>query len=77
MVNKIFNWTYKEVVAFLRKHNFQLNHIRGSHHYFVGAYDGIVRQICVPYHGRDSIKPRTMKGIILQSGIDKDIWFKN
>jgi predicted RNA binding protein YcfA (HicA-like mRNA interferase family) len=31
----------------------------------------------VPFHGNKSIKPRTLKGIILQSGIDQKEWFKN
>ncbi|MDO8575277.1 MAG: type II toxin-antitoxin system HicA family toxin [bacterium] len=77
MVKKIFNWNYTEVVKFLKKHNFYLNHIRGSHHYFVGVNNGSVKQVCVPYHGSESIRPRTMNGIIIQSGITKEEWFSN
>ena len=75
MPNNINNWTYKDVVTFLKEHQFVLNHTRGSHYYFVGTVDKVLRHVCVPYHGSLSIKPRTMQSIIVQSGIEKDIWF--
>ena len=62
------------MVRVLREHGFVLNHTRGSHYYFVGRVGGIHRQVCVPYHGSVALKPRTIKGIILQSGIERDIW---
>ena len=76
MPNGINNWTYQNVVDILKEHKFKLNHIRGSHHYFIGHVDGVYRQVCVPYHGTLSLKPRTMKGIIMQSRISKSIWMK-
>lgn len=33
--------------------------------------------VTVPYHGSKSIKPKTMTGIILQSGMDKKEWLGN
>ena len=74
MPNGIKNWRYQNVVDLLKDNNFRLNHVRGSHYYFVGHVGGRQRQVCVPFHGSQSIKPRTMKGIILQSGLDKKVW---
>jgi len=31
-------------------------------------------QVCVPFHGNTSFKPRTLKGMILQSGIPQEEW---
>jgi len=68
------NWTYNDVVDFLKEHGFHLNYTRGSHFYYVGHTQGSYRQVCVPYHRSVAIKPRTLKGIILQSGISKKDW---
>ncbi|HCC06118.1 TPA: hypothetical protein DEP94_02040 [Candidatus Nomurabacteria bacterium] len=74
MPNNINNWQYKDVVSFLKENGFTLNHIRGSHYYYVGTVNKIMRHVSVPYHGT-ALKPRTMKSIIEQSGIQKEIWF--
>ncbi len=68
------NWTFADVESFLKENHFSLNHTRGSHYYYIGYEGGVMRQVCVPRHGHTTITPRTMKGIILQSGIDKEIW---
>lgn len=75
MPNNINNWNYNDVVRVLKEHGFNLNHTRGSHFYFVGTVNKMIKHVCVPYHGSVSIKPRTMKSIIDQSGISKEIWF--
>lgn len=74
MPRGLFNWTYHDVVSFLKDYKFYLNHTEGSHHYFVGKYNGVFRQVCVPFHGSRALKPRTLKGIISQSGIPKSAW---
>lgn len=74
MTRGIFNWTFQDVESFLRERNFRLNHTNGSHYYYVGHVNGALKQVCVPFHGKVVIKPRTMRGIILQSGIDKKEW---
>jgi predicted RNA binding protein YcfA (HicA-like mRNA interferase family) len=74
MPNGINNWTFRDVETFLKEQNFLLNYIKGSHYYYIGHINKVMRQVCVPRHGSISIKPRTMKGIILQSGIPKEIW---
>lgn len=71
------NWNFKQVESFLKKQNFRIHHIRGSHYYFVGFKNEKLRQVCVPFHGKSgTIKSRTMKSIILQSGMDSKMWFQ-
>ena len=74
MPNRVFNWTYTDIVRVLKDNGFTLNHVEGSHHYYVGSVDGRMRQVCVAYHGKTSFKPRTFKGIMLQSGLSKEAW---
>jgi predicted RNA binding protein YcfA (HicA-like mRNA interferase family) len=70
MPRGLLNWTAEDVVRFLKTHGFVLIHTKGSHYFYF--YSG--RQVCVPFHGSKAIKPRTLGGIISQSGISKDIW---
>lgn len=74
MTRGIFNWTFADVENFLKERNFRLNHTNGSHYYYVGHVNNALKQVCVPFHGKVSIKPRTLRGIIMQSGIDKKEW---
>jgi predicted RNA binding protein YcfA (HicA-like mRNA interferase family) len=74
MARGLYNWTAEDVVRFLKERRFTLNHTKGSHYFYVGHYSGAFRQVCVPFHGSRTIKPRTLKGIILQSGIPKNEW---
>ncbi len=74
MPRGLFNWTFNDVVDFLKEYHFTLNYVTGSHYYYTGHYDKKFRQVCVPFHGKTAIKPRTMKGIIAQSGIPQKIW---
>ena len=74
MTNRLFNWTFKDVVTFLKDRNFRLNYTNASHYYYVGFYGNVFRQVCVPFHGKTAIKPRTLKGIIEQSGIPQKEW---
>lgn len=69
MPNRLHNWTYKDVTRVLKEQRFQLQHVRGSHHYFVGSTKGTMRQVCVPRHGKEAFKPRTLKAMIAQSGL--------
>lgn len=74
MPKGLINWTFNNVIKVLKENGFTLNHSRGSHFYYVGHHSKKMWQVCVPKHGNLSIKPRTMKGIILQSGLPKDKW---
>ena len=68
------NWNYKEVVSVLKDHGFTLRHIEGSHHYFIATVNGIMRQVCVPFHGKKTFRPRTLNSMIRQSGLTKKEW---
>ena len=74
MPRSVFNWDFNDVVAFLKEHGFRLNHTEGSHYYYVGQYGGSFRQVEVHFHGSKSIKPRTLKSMIRQSGISQKEW---
>ena len=74
MPKRVFNWTFNDVIRVLKDNGFNLNHIEGSHHYYVGTVEGRMHQVCVAYHGKASLKPRTLKGIMRQSGLSKENW---
>lgn len=76
MTRGVFNWTFDDVVRFLRDHGFTLNHVEGSHYYYTGVVDGKLRQVSVHFHAGKSIKPRTFKSMINQSGIPKKEWME-
>lgn len=71
MPNRLFNWTFTDIEKFLKKNGFILGYVKGSHYYYIGSKGRIVQ---VPFHGNKALKPRTMKGVILQSGISQKIW---
>jgi predicted RNA binding protein YcfA (HicA-like mRNA interferase family) len=68
------NWSFSSVKHFLGRYGFRLNHIEGSHYFYVGSYGSIIRQVCVPFHGAETIHPKTMKSIVRQSGIPQEEW---
>lgn len=74
MPNGVFNWKFNDVVDFLKENGFHMNYSNGSHFYYAGNYGGQLRQVCVPFHGNLSFKPRTFKGMIRQSGIPLNSW---
>jgi len=74
MPKGVFNWTFSDVTAVLKENGFFLNHIKGSHYFYAGYKNGKARQVCVAKHGRVAFKPRTLKGMIEQSGLDKEKW---
>jgi len=77
MPRGIFNWTFSDVVKFLKNYGFVYSHSKGSHYYYVGHYGGSPRIVQVPFHGSKTLKPRTIKGIVRQSGISIKIWTSN
>lgn len=76
MPRRVFNWTFKDVETFLKERGFVLNYTNASHYYYVGHHNGELRNVCVPFHGKAVVKPRTLKGIILQSGIPQKEWLE-
>jgi len=71
------NWTAEDATRFLKARGFVFNHAKGSHYFYVGNIAGTTHQVCIPFHGARSLNPRTLRGIILQSGIPKSDWLKN
>jgi len=78
MPRRLFNWTFADVDKFLKEHGFRIDHTHtdGSHYYYHGYVGGILHVVHVPFHGSKSIKPKTIKDIITQSGILKEEWLK-
>jgi len=76
MPRRIFNWTFTDVVEFLEKYGFVYLHVKGSHYYYVGKYGNQPRIVRVPFRGSKTFKPRTLKGMIKQSGIPLNIWLE-
>ncbi|MEK7480023.1 MAG: type II toxin-antitoxin system HicA family toxin [Patescibacteria group bacterium] len=74
MTRGVFNWTYKDVVDVLKAHGFRLNDIDSSHHFYIRFEHGRFYQVTVPFHGSRVLKPRTLKSMILQSGLTKEEW---
>ena len=68
MPRRLNNWTFRDVETFLKDHGFHLHHTNGSHYYYLGKD---MHFVCVPFHGGKGIKPRTVKSMILQSGIEQ------
>mgnify|MGYP001587377557 FL=1 len=77
MTRGIFNWTAEDVVRFLKQRHFLHIYSKGSHMFYCGCVNGESKQVCIPFHGSQILKPRTLKGIICQSGIPQSEWLKN
>ena len=63
--------TFKQVVRVLRDNGFDLDHVRGSHHYYRNADR---RLVTVPKHGNRVIPVGTMRSIIKQAGLPDSKW---
>jgi predicted RNA binding protein YcfA (HicA-like mRNA interferase family) len=74
MPNGPFNWNFSDVVTVLKEHGFQLSHIEGSHYFYVGIAGGTRRNVQVARHGGKAFKPRTLKSMVLQSGLSRKAW---
>lgn len=68
------NWKFRDVRVVLEKNNFRLHHVSGSHYHFIGTVKKKIKIVQVPYHAGTVFKPRTLKGMILQSGLSKENW---
>ena len=74
MPHGLKNWKFIDVQRFLHEHGFVFDHITGSHHFYGTVRNGEGFHVCVQFHGPRSIKPKTMKSIVEQSGIDRKEW---
>jgi predicted RNA binding protein YcfA (HicA-like mRNA interferase family) len=58
----------RQVLAALRRGGFVVDRISGSNHMLVHVSDAR-RTVTVPFHGAQSIKTGTLRGIIRQAGL--------
>ena len=70
------NWTFNDVVRFLRARGFEFKRSHGSHHYYHFFYNGKNRVVTVAFHSK-SIDIRDMKSIVRQSGIPQEEWLED
>ncbi len=68
------NWRFSDVKAFLQDNDFKLSHVEGSHYFYAGVVSGQARQVTVHFHDGKTIHPKTMKSVMRQSGIAKEMW---
>jgi len=74
MPRGLHNWNAALVIRFLKKNGFILTHERGSHFYYSKRGNNRSYLVTVPVHASRSISPKTMKSIIVQSGIPQSEW---
>jgi predicted RNA binding protein YcfA (HicA-like mRNA interferase family) len=77
MSRKLRNWNYRSATNFLKENGFSYqNPLKGSHQAWIkhgdnGEPDHRV-EVSIPHN---SYHPKTVRNMIRQSGIDKNIWF--
>ncbi len=72
MPNGLRNWKYKDVVKFLKKKGFEIDHqIPGSHEFWSNESKDRIVNI---NRSNKSYPQRTLETMIRQSGIDKKKW---
>ncbi len=75
MPNGLFNWTYKDVTAFLKENGFVFDkELKGSHEAWYNQETQAIVEI--NFHGQKSFPPRTLETMIRQSKLDKKVWRK-
>ncbi len=60
--------TGKELVAALRRDDWELSHVRGSHHYLCKGS----AKTTVPIHAGETLGPKLLLSILEQSGLSLD-----
>ena len=74
MSPKLARISGKEMCSILEKNGFVLKRVRGSHHIY--AKEGIDGYVTVPVHGKEILKPKTLKSIIRQAELDIEDFMK-
>lgn len=74
--NRLFSLSSKDVERILKKNNFTLSRQKGSHQQFVGYVKGKKRRVTVVVNQKN-FAPRTLKSIILQSGLSEHEWLES
>jgi predicted RNA binding protein YcfA (HicA-like mRNA interferase family) len=68
MSPKLARLTGKEMCSILERNGFIPRRIRGSHHIY--SKPGIDGYVTVPVHGKEILKPKTLKSIIAQAELN-------
>jgi len=77
MPNGLRNWTYKDVISFLKRKGFKfLQEREGSHEAWISQDKKFVVEVNF-IQGKKSYPPRTLETMIRQSGISKKEWRDN
>jgi hypothetical protein len=76
MVNRLFNWTYRDVTDFLKEHEFSFfEPLKGSRESWIKLTEnGEPDRIVEVNFTHSSYPARTLKTIIRQSGIPREQW---
>jgi len=78
MVNRLFNWTYRDVTNFLKEHDFNFYEaLKGSHESWIKLTEnGEPDRIVEVNFTHCSYPVKTLKTMIRQSGIPQEEWIK-
>jgi predicted RNA binding protein YcfA (HicA-like mRNA interferase family) len=68
MSPKLARLSGKEMCSILEQHGFILKRVKGSHHLY--AKPGIEGYVTIPVHGKEILKPKTLKSIIAQAELN-------
>ena len=68
-MSKLPNWTSKQLIKFLKKNGFILDHSTGSHYIFYHPF--AKKRIVVPFH-TSNLPKGTLRAILRQAGISKN-----
>jgi hypothetical protein len=78
MPRNLKNWSFKDVVSFLRQHLFaEANRKATGHYYFKGYVDKNIKLVEVQFHSNGYISIKSLQhDIIPKSGIPESFWKK-
>ncbi len=81
-MSKLRNWSFQELVRFLKDYGFEKGHVRGSHYHYNGRINGedVSVQVIYSKKERKHQTNTTMRWAIRHSGIPKkyfEEWKRN
>jgi len=78
MPRRLFNWSYRDVIQFLKEHGFEYYEpYCGSHERWAKLKgDGTLERKVEVSRPKDAYLPKTLKTMVHQSGIPEDEWTK-
>ena len=70
---RLLSLSSKDIEKILKKNNFHIRRQKGSHKQFVGYVNGKKRRVTLIINQKN-FAPRTLKSMILQSGLGEQEW---